>query len=97
MARELAAQDSVTTTDLFILFRIMKNDFCDLDEMQLRELEIPPLAAGLLTSPFQFNVDGHYVRVPVETFKQFTEIAGLPDIMELEERYGLPEDQRTAL
>jgi hypothetical protein len=52
----------------------MKNDFCDLDEMQLRELEIPPLATGLLTSPFQFNVEGHYVRVPVETFKQFTDV-----------------------
>ena len=38
-----------------------------------------------------------HMRDKVATFKQFTEIAGLPDIMELEERYGLPEDQRASL
>ena len=33
----------------------------------------------------------------VATFKQFTEIAGLPEIQQLEERYGVPEGQRTSL
>ena len=31
------------------------------------------------------------------TFKEFTEIAGLPEIMKLEEKYGVPEDQRASL
>ncbi|HEV7801112.1 MAG TPA: hypothetical protein VGP15_08540 [Burkholderiales bacterium] len=31
------------------------------------------------------------------TFKEFTEIAGLPAIMKLEEKYGVPEDQRASL
>ena len=31
------------------------------------------------------------------TFKEFTEIAGLPEIQELEARYGVPEDQRASL
>lgn len=52
----------------------MKNDFCDLDETRLREMAIPEIATGLLTSPFQFNVEGGWVRVPVETFKQFTDV-----------------------
>ena len=30
-------------------------------------------------------------------FKEFTEIAGLPEIQRLEEKYGLPEDQRAGL
>ena len=38
-----------------------------------------------------------HMRDKVATFKQFTEIAGLPEIMELEERYGVPEDQRASL
>jgi len=37
------------------------------------------------------------VRDKVATFKQFTEIAGLPEIQKLEERYGVPEDQRASL
>ena len=37
------------------------------------------------------------VRGKVATFKQFTEIAGLPEIQALEERYGVPEDQRASL
>jgi hypothetical protein len=37
------------------------------------------------------------MRDKVATFKQFTEIAGLPEIQELEERYGVPEDQRAGL
>lgn len=51
----------------------MKNDFCDLDETQLRDMEIPPLATGLLTSPFQHNVRDGWVCVPADTFKQFTD------------------------
>ena len=54
--------------------RIMKNNFCDLDETQLRAMKIPEIAVGLLTSPFQHNVEGPWVRVPVETFKQFTDV-----------------------
>lgn len=37
------------------------------------------------------------LRDKVATFKQFTEIAGLPEIQQLEERYGVPEDQRASL
>jgi 2-methylisocitrate lyase-like PEP mutase family enzyme len=38
-----------------------------------------------------------HLRDQVATFKQFTDIAGLPEIQQLEERYGLPEDQRAGL
>jgi 2,3-dimethylmalate lyase len=37
------------------------------------------------------------LRARVATFKEFTEIAGLPEIQKLEERYGVPEDQRASL
>lgn len=37
------------------------------------------------------------LRDKVATFKQFTEIAGLPEIQKLEEKYGLPEAQRAGL
>ena len=37
------------------------------------------------------------IRGKVTTFKEFTEIAGLPEIQKLEERYGVPEDQRASL
>ena len=37
------------------------------------------------------------IRMEVATFKEFTDIAGLPDVQELENRYGLPEDQRASL
>ena len=37
------------------------------------------------------------LRGKVTTFKEFTEIAGLPEIQKLEERYGVPEDQRASL
>jgi 2-methylisocitrate lyase-like PEP mutase family enzyme len=37
------------------------------------------------------------IRKEVATFKEFTEIAGLPEVQELENRYGLPEDQRAGL
>ena len=36
-------------------------------------------------------------RAQAATFKEFTEIAGLPEIQELEKRYGVPEDQRASL
>jgi 2,3-dimethylmalate lyase len=38
-----------------------------------------------------------HMRDKVANFKLFTDIAGLPEIQELELRYGLPEDQRAAL
>ena len=38
-----------------------------------------------------------HMRDKVTTFKEFTEIAGLPEIQQLEERYGVPEDQRASL
>jgi 2-methylisocitrate lyase-like PEP mutase family enzyme len=38
-----------------------------------------------------------HMRDKVATFKQFTDIAGLPEIQRLEERYGVPEDQRASL
>jgi 2-methylisocitrate lyase-like PEP mutase family enzyme len=37
------------------------------------------------------------IRDTVATFKEFTDIAGLAQVQELEDRYGLPEDQRAAL
>jgi 2-methylisocitrate lyase-like PEP mutase family enzyme len=37
------------------------------------------------------------VRDKVATFKEFTDIAGLPEIQKLEERYGLPDNERAAL
>ena len=37
------------------------------------------------------------VRGKVADFRQFTEIAGLPEIQRLEEQYGVPEEQRTGL
>jgi 2-methylisocitrate lyase-like PEP mutase family enzyme len=37
------------------------------------------------------------MRDKVATFKQFTDIAGLPEIQRLEERYGVPDDQRAGL
>ena len=38
-----------------------------------------------------------HMRDKVANFKQFTEIAGLPEIQKLEEQYGVPEDQRAGL
>jgi 2-methylisocitrate lyase-like PEP mutase family enzyme len=37
------------------------------------------------------------IRAEVASFKDLTEIAGLPEVQVLEERYGLPEDQRAGL
>ena len=38
-----------------------------------------------------------HMRDKVATFKQFTDIAGLPEIQQLEERYGVPENERASL
>ncbi|HLF23436.1 MAG TPA: oxaloacetate decarboxylase, partial [Burkholderiales bacterium] len=38
-----------------------------------------------------------HLRDQVATFKQFTDIAGLPEIQQLEARYGVPDDQRASL
>lgn len=38
-----------------------------------------------------------HLREGVATFRQFTDIAGLPEIQQLEERYGVPDDQRASL
>jgi len=37
------------------------------------------------------------IRGEVASFREFTDIAGLPAVQALEERYGLPEDQRAGL
>jgi len=37
------------------------------------------------------------IRNKVADFKHFTEVAGLPEIQQLEERYGVPEDRRAGL
>jgi 2-methylisocitrate lyase-like PEP mutase family enzyme len=37
------------------------------------------------------------IRGRAATFREFTEIAGLPEIQKLEERYGVPEDARASL
>jgi len=37
------------------------------------------------------------MREHAATFREFTEIAGLPEIQKLEEKYGVPEDQRASL
>jgi len=38
-----------------------------------------------------------HLRDKVATFRQFTDIAGLPEVQALEERYGVPENQRASL
>ncbi len=38
-----------------------------------------------------------HMRNKVATFKEFTDIAGLPEIQQLEQRYGMPEDRRVGL
>lgn len=39
---------------------------------------------------------GH-LRPHMADFRQFTDIAGLPEVQQLEERYGVPDEQRTTL
>ena len=38
-----------------------------------------------------------HLRDKVATFRQFTDIAGLPEIQQLEKRYGVPDDERAGL
>jgi 2-methylisocitrate lyase-like PEP mutase family enzyme len=38
-----------------------------------------------------------HLRDKVATFREFTDIAGLPEVQQLEARYGVPDDQRAAL
>lgn len=56
---------------------------------------IPAMQALLRELKAKGGIGG--VRDKVTTFKEFTEIAGLPEIQKLEERYGVPEDQRASL
>ena len=56
---------------------------------------IPAMQALLRELKSKGSIAG--VREKVATFKQFTEIAGLPEVQKLEERYGVPEDQRASL
>jgi len=37
------------------------------------------------------------MRDKVATFKEFTDIAGLPEVQALEAQYGVPEDSRASL
>ena len=50
----------------------MKNDFCDLNEAVINRL--PRRYIGFLASPFQFNVQGGFVLVPTDTFKEMVDI-----------------------
>lgn len=52
----------------------MKNNFCEIPEHELNQMEIPTNAIGLLTSPFHLNKNGLFIMVPTETFKQFTDV-----------------------
>lgn len=50
----------------------MKNDYCDLS---LEEIErLPAQVRGILMSPFQFTLDGGYLRVPEDTFKHMIDL-----------------------
>ena len=50
----------------------MKNDYCDLPHEDIERL--PEQVRGLLLSPFQFTVEGGYVRVPEDTFKHMIDL-----------------------
>ena len=50
----------------------MKNDYCDLAREEIERL--PEQVRGILMSPFQFTVEGGYVRVPEDTFKHMIEL-----------------------
>jgi 2-methylisocitrate lyase-like PEP mutase family enzyme len=56
---------------------------------------IPAMQAMLRELKRSGSIAG--MRKNAATFKEFTEIAGLPEIQKLEERYGVPEDQRASL
>jgi len=55
-----------------------------------------PAMQGLLRELKRTGSIAH-LRDKVATFRQFTDIAGLPEVQALEERYGIPEDQRAGL
>jgi 2-methylisocitrate lyase-like PEP mutase family enzyme len=55
-----------------------------------------PAMQGLLQELKRTGSIAH-LRNKVATFTQFTDIAGLPEIQQLEERYGVPDDQRAGL
>lgn len=48
----------------------MKNDFCDLSQQDINNLEIPNDLKGFLLSPFQFGKGNGVVPVPVDAFKE---------------------------
>lgn len=50
----------------------MKNDYCDLPREEIERL--PEQVRGILMSPFQFTVEGGYVRVPEDTFKHMVDL-----------------------
>jgi 2-methylisocitrate lyase-like PEP mutase family enzyme len=56
---------------------------------------IPAMRAVLTELRQKGSIAG--LRDKVATFAEFTEVAGLPEIRLLEERYGLPEEARVAL
>ena len=68
----------------------MKNDFCDLPQEAIQKLRIPDALAGLLLSPFQHNRKGDYIMVPVDTFKEMTDVITLhAQQIDVESRNGL--------
>lgn len=55
-----------------------------------------PAIQAMLRELKKTGTIGHW-REKMATFKEFTEIAGLPEVQELEARYGVPEDERASL
>lgn len=46
----------------------MKNDYCDLTEDEIKDLNYE--YSGFLLSPFQFNLKGEFILVPEVAFKE---------------------------
>ena len=55
-----------------------------------------PAIQAMLRELRKTGTIGHW-RDRMATFKEFTEIAGLPEVQQLEARYGVPEDERASL
>ena len=55
-----------------------------------------PAIQAMLRELKKTGTIGHW-RDRMATFKEFTEIAGLPEVQQLEARYGVPEDERASL
>ena len=55
-----------------------------------------PAVQHMLAELKKTGTIGH-LRDRMTTFKEFTEIAGLPEVTKLEARYGVPEDQQAQL